>query len=124
MDTGASKQALSKINGPSDSKLVESLDEIFDRHNVSSLGSRQDNRADHTNCRYLLWKALASFPEVAEQKSRDVVPLFLRFVRYEDKFPFLHAFKIHNAAFVRHYFYAICTIFVLIKRKKEGFYTL
>lgn len=81
MDTGASKQSLSEINGPLDNKLVGSLDEIFDRHNVSSLGSRQDNRADHTNFRYLLWKALASFPEVAEQKSRDLVPLFLRFVR-------------------------------------------
>lgn len=81
MDTGASKQSLSEINGPLDSKLVGSLDEIFDRHNVSSLGSRQDNRADHTNFRYLLWKALAYFPEVAEQKSRDLVPLFLRFVR-------------------------------------------
>ena len=124
MDTVASKQASITVNGPSDSKLVESLDEIFDRHNVSSLGSRQDNRADHTNYRYLLWKALASFPEVAEQKSRDVVPLFLRFVRYEDRFLFLGAFKIRDATFVRLYFDAICTIFVSLKSKKEGFCTL
>ena len=124
MDAGASKEALIKIKGPSDSKLVESLDEIFDRHNVSSLGSRQDNRADHTNYRYLLWKALASFPEVAEQKSRDVVPLFLRFVRYEDRFLFLGTFKIQDATFVRLYFYGICTIFVSLKSKNEGFHTL
>lgn len=77
MDTSSSKSALIK-NGE---VAGRSLDEIFDRHNCASLGSHQENRADHANFRYLLWKAMVSFPEVAEQKSRDVVPLFLRFVR-------------------------------------------
>ena len=77
MATNGSKQALIK-NGE---RAGNSLDEIFDRHNFAMLGSQQENRTDHANFRYLLWKAMASFPEVAQQKSRDVVPLFLRFVR-------------------------------------------
>jgi len=63
------------------SKAVKCLDKIFDNQNSTSLGARDENRADHVNFRHQLWKAMASFPDVAEKKSRDVVPLFLRFVR-------------------------------------------
>lgn len=81
MNATNNEQTSLKSSGPADSKPIKCLDEIFDRHNSTSLGPRQENRADHVNFRYLLWKAMASFPEVAAQKSRDVVPMFLRFVR-------------------------------------------
>lgn len=70
------------VNGEAvESNTNKCLDEIFDNHSRALLGPRDENRADRVNFRYLLWKAMASFPEVAEQKSRDVVPLFLSFVR-------------------------------------------
>ena len=81
MDTNSNKQPAIENGGPVGSKAIKCLDEIFGKHNGASLGALDDNRADHVNFRQLLWKAMASFPEVAEQKSRDVVPLFLRFVR-------------------------------------------
>lgn len=84
-DMGANSNKEPAIeNGESvGSKAIKCLDEIFGRHNSASLGARDQNRADHVNFRQLLWKAMASFPEIAEQKSRDVVPLFLRFVSNE-----------------------------------------
>ena len=81
MDTNSNKQPAIENGEPVGSKAIKCLDEIFSKHNNASLGARDENRADHVNFRQLLWKAMASFPEVAEQKSRDVVPLFLRFVR-------------------------------------------
>lgn len=78
LDTTNNEEAPIKNDESADKNC---LDEIFDRHNIASLGPRQENRADHVNFRYLLWKAMASLPEVAEQKSRDLVPMFLRFVR-------------------------------------------
>lgn len=38
-------------------------------------------RLDHTNFRFLLWRALAKFPERVEPRSRELCPLFLRFIR-------------------------------------------
>ena len=82
MDTKKNKQPAIENGEPvGSSKAIKCLDEIFDNHNSTSQGTRDENRADHVNFRQLLWKAMVSFPEVAEQKSRDVVPLFLRFVR-------------------------------------------
>ena len=81
MATNSNKQPVKENGEPVGSKAIQSLDEIFDNHNRTSLGALDERRADHVNFRHLLWKAMASFPEVAEQKSRDVVPLFLRFVR-------------------------------------------
>lgn len=38
-------------------------------------------RLDHTNFRYLLWRALSKFPERVEPRSRELSPLFLRFIK-------------------------------------------
>lgn len=38
-------------------------------------------RLDHTNFRFLLWRALARFPERVEPRSRELSPLFLRFIK-------------------------------------------
>ncbi|XP_054974485.1 small subunit processome component 20 homolog [Sorex araneus] len=40
-------------------------------------------RLDHTNYRFLLWRALAKFPERVEPRSRELSPLFLRFINNE-----------------------------------------
>ncbi|KAL1774813.1 small subunit processome component 20-like [Sigmodon hispidus] len=40
-------------------------------------------RLDHTNFRFLLWKTLAKFPERIEPRSRELSPLFLRFINNE-----------------------------------------
>ncbi|KAH0502963.1 Small subunit processome component 20-like protein [Microtus ochrogaster] len=40
-------------------------------------------RLDHTNFRFLLWRALAKFPERVEPRSRELSPLFLRFITNE-----------------------------------------
>lgn len=40
-------------------------------------------RLDHTNFRFLLWRALAKFPERVEPRSRELSPLFLRFINNE-----------------------------------------
>ncbi|KAM8982078.1 small subunit processome component 20 homolog [Sarcophilus harrisii] len=40
-------------------------------------------RLDHTNFRFLLWRALAKFPERVEPRSRELSPLFLRFISNE-----------------------------------------
>ncbi|XP_076967884.1 small subunit processome component 20 homolog isoform X2 [Tamandua tetradactyla] len=40
-------------------------------------------RLDHTNFRFLLWRALAKFPERIEPRSRELSPLFLRFINNE-----------------------------------------
>ncbi|KAM8820065.1 small subunit processome component 20 homolog [Eudromia elegans] len=40
-------------------------------------------RLDHTNYRFLLWKALAKFPDRVEPRSRELSPLLLRFIRNE-----------------------------------------
>ena len=39
-----------------------------------------DDRPDDPNFRYLLWKAMNSFPEVCEPKSMIVTPLFFNFL--------------------------------------------
>ncbi|KAM4881703.1 small subunit processome component 20 homolog [Thomomys bottae] len=40
-------------------------------------------RLDHTNFRFLLWRALTKFPERVEPRSRELSPLFLRFINHE-----------------------------------------
>ncbi|KYO17523.1 small subunit processome component 20-like protein [Alligator mississippiensis] len=40
-------------------------------------------RMDHTNFRFLLWKALAKFPDRVEPRSRELSPLLLRFISNE-----------------------------------------
>lgn len=81
MDTSSSEQPEMENSEQDCCNSKKCLDEIFEKHNKASLGSRDETREDPVNFRHLLWKAMASFPEVAEQKSRDVVPLFIRFVR-------------------------------------------
>lgn len=52
---------------------------------LKQLALRTDcqERLDHTNFRFLLWKALAKFPERVEPRSRELSPLFLRFINNE-----------------------------------------
>lgn len=38
-------------------------------------------RLDHTNYRFLLWRALMKFPERVEPRSRELSPLLLRFIK-------------------------------------------
>uniref|UniRef100_A0A8D0GIN0 UTP20 small subunit processome component n=1 Tax=Sphenodon punctatus TaxID=8508 RepID=A0A8D0GIN0_SPHPU len=40
-------------------------------------------RVDHANFRFLLWKALAQFPDRVEPRSRELSPLLLRFISNE-----------------------------------------
>ncbi|XP_043943711.1 small subunit processome component 20 homolog [Protopterus annectens] len=40
-------------------------------------------RTDFSNFRFLLWKAMAQFPERVEPRSRELSPLFLRFIHNE-----------------------------------------
>ncbi|XP_035875363.1 small subunit processome component 20 homolog isoform X2 [Phyllostomus discolor] len=48
-----------------------------------ALRTNCQERLDHTNFRFLLWKALAKFPERVEPRSRELSPLFLRFISNE-----------------------------------------
>lgn len=41
------------------------------------------DRTDYTNFRFLLWKAMAEFPERVEPRSRELSPLLLRFISNE-----------------------------------------
>ncbi|NXC50218.1 UTP20 protein, partial [Penelope pileata] len=52
---------------------------------LEQLESRTDcsERLDHTNFRFLLWKALDKFPDRVEPRSRELSPLLLRFIRNE-----------------------------------------
>lgn len=46
-----------------------------------ALKTNCQERLDHTNFRFLLWRALAKFPERVEPRSRELSPLFLRFIK-------------------------------------------
>ncbi|XP_019587661.2 small subunit processome component 20 homolog [Rhinolophus sinicus] len=48
-----------------------------------TLKTHCQERLDHTNFRFLLWRALAKFPERIEPRSRELSPLFLRFINNE-----------------------------------------
>uniref|UniRef100_A0A8C4U4T8 UTP20 small subunit processome component n=1 Tax=Falco tinnunculus TaxID=100819 RepID=A0A8C4U4T8_FALTI len=52
---------------------------------LKQLRTRTDcsERLDHTNFRFLLWKALEKFPDRVEPRSRELSPLLLRFIRNE-----------------------------------------
>ncbi|XP_029455579.1 small subunit processome component 20 homolog [Rhinatrema bivittatum] len=41
------------------------------------------DRTDYTNFRFLLWKAMAEFPDRVEPRSRELSPLLLRFISNE-----------------------------------------
>lgn len=43
--------------------------------------TESNDRLDHTNFRFLLWKALDKFPDRVEPRSRELSPLLLRFIR-------------------------------------------
>ncbi|XP_067906298.1 small subunit processome component 20 homolog isoform X2 [Heterodontus francisci] len=47
------------------------------------LATKSSERTDHTNFRFLLWKAMADFPERVEPRSRELSPLLLRFINNE-----------------------------------------
>lgn len=50
-------------------------------HEQFALKTDLQERLDHTNFRFLLWRALAKFPERVEPRSRELSPLFLRFIK-------------------------------------------
>ncbi|VCW66097.1 unnamed protein product [Gulo gulo] len=52
-------------------------------HEQLALKTDCQERLDHTNFRFLLWRALAKFPERVEPRSRELSPLFLRFINNE-----------------------------------------
>ncbi|XP_061062117.1 small subunit processome component 20 homolog isoform X1 [Eubalaena glacialis] len=52
-------------------------------HEQFALKTDLQERLDHTNFRFLLWRALAKFPERVEPRSRELSPLFLRFINNE-----------------------------------------
>ncbi|KAM6214358.1 small subunit processome component 20 homolog [Rhynchocyon petersi] len=52
-------------------------------HKQLALKTDCRERLDHTNFRFLLWQALAKFPERVEPRSRELSPLFLRFINEE-----------------------------------------
>ncbi|XP_057411869.1 small subunit processome component 20 homolog isoform X1 [Balaenoptera acutorostrata] len=52
-------------------------------HEQFTLKTDLRERLDHTNFRFLLWRALAKFPERVEPRSRELSPLFLRFINNE-----------------------------------------
>ncbi|XP_042637758.1 small subunit processome component 20 homolog [Orycteropus afer afer] len=52
-------------------------------HKQLALKTDCRERLDHTNFRFLLWRALAKFPERVEPRSRELSPLFLRFINNE-----------------------------------------
>ncbi|XP_043821455.1 small subunit processome component 20 homolog [Dromiciops gliroides] len=77
-------------NDPRDKHLRDKGGEKTEMGNVGAvyheqLEQRTDcrERLDHTNFRFLLWKALAKFPERVEPRSRELSPLFLRFISNE-----------------------------------------
>ncbi|XP_006888591.1 PREDICTED: small subunit processome component 20 homolog [Elephantulus edwardii] len=52
-------------------------------HKQLALKTDCRERLDHTNFRFLLWRALAKFPDRVEPRSRELSPLFLRFINNE-----------------------------------------
>ncbi|XP_055091892.1 small subunit processome component 20 homolog [Symphalangus syndactylus] len=52
-------------------------------HEQLALKTDCRERLDHTNFRCLLWRALTKFPERVEPRSRELSPLFLRFINNE-----------------------------------------
>lgn len=63
--------------------FMDCISEPFSFHLSVSHCISDDGRADHINCRVLLWKTLEKFPEFAESRSKVLVPIFLRFVEHE-----------------------------------------
>jgi hypothetical protein len=68
---------------PSSPSSPETLNMFFQQELWLCVGPREDNRVDRHNFRLLLWKTMAKFPQIVEARSRQVVPLFLEFVRYD-----------------------------------------
>lgn len=68
---------------PDKPAFVDCISELFSFHFSVSHWISVDSRADHVNCRVLLWKTLEKFPEFAESRSKVLVPIFLRFVERE-----------------------------------------
>ncbi|XP_074867355.1 small subunit processome component 20 homolog [Carettochelys insculpta] len=69
---------------------IDAESEKVQAGNVGSLYLEQlrfrtncSERIDHTNFRFLLWKALTKFPDRAEPRSRELSPLLLRFIGNE-----------------------------------------
>ncbi|XP_053572968.1 small subunit processome component 20 homolog [Bombina bombina] len=50
---------------------------------VLKLRTGINDRTDYTNFRFLLWKSMALFPDRVEPRSRELSPLFLRFIGNE-----------------------------------------
>ncbi|XP_059834550.1 small subunit processome component 20 homolog [Hypanus sabinus] len=47
------------------------------------LATKSNERTDHTNFRFLLWKAMCSFADRVEPRSKELSPLLLRFINNE-----------------------------------------
>ena len=61
---------------------TETLNKLYQSQLTSCIRAREDNRVDHHNFRLLLWKTMVKFPLLVEARSRQVIPLFLDFIRY------------------------------------------
>ena len=73
------------ISEPTSSPTLssESLNVFFEKQFLLCIRAREDNRVDRHNFRLLLWKTMATFPQIVEARSRQVVPLFVEFIRYD-----------------------------------------
>ena len=72
-----------RLSSPSDgsTKWHSSISALFQYWNRSVCGL-ESSRVDHANFRFLLWKCVSSLnPNMAEPRSRILVPLVLRFVK-------------------------------------------
>ena len=81
LEQEASTNAVNASSQLIDSTGTGSLCDLVRSQYAIAAGPREDSRTDHVNFRLLMWKTMMSFPEVAENRSRDVVPLLLRFMR-------------------------------------------
>ena len=59
------------------SSITALLSSSLSRSRADEIG-----QPDHANVRQLLWQCLGNVPEVAEPRSRIMVPLAIRFVQY------------------------------------------
>lgn len=73
----------SAVPQPDKPASVDRISDLFSFHLSVSQWASDDGRADHVNCRLLLWRTLERFPEFAESRSKALVPIFLRFVERE-----------------------------------------
>lgn len=65
-----------ELIGDVESEVYQNYINVFEKE-------RTEQRPDHHNFRRLLWNAMSHFPYVVERRSRDIVPIFFRFIEEE-----------------------------------------